>query len=247
MPRVKITNGNAKEVIVRGDNVTIVPSEEESFARISLQTLSSVKLTGGGLFVVNGGPPPQEDPNFPISVNDPLFPGWRIEEYNCASGVCASLPGTTTYVEIINALPSDWVDAYLVVEMEHAGASTELLFRVVSATLVDSEGLSGFTIQNMGYAISGGAVTTSTGAYYLQLATTDADGVRIMTSQMRMPSWMSDVGITDQTSIESLTSPLTTTSLVRLDGVVIPDDFYNMLDPSVPARGSQFCYTLSAS
>lgn len=240
----KINPGNAEDVIQRGRNITIVPRSGELVSPGSRRK-TSVRLTGYGMFVVNGGPQPNPDE---IPVNESTYPGWKIEEYNCAFGSCATFPAAPDrFVEVVYDLPDNWTNAYLVVEMAHAGATPdEMLFRVVSAKIVDDGGLSFYTFVNMSYSLSTGEVDNTVGAYYIQLATTDTDGTRILTSQMREGSWMSaDVGFQNQEAIDALRSPLTAQDIVRLDGVFLPEDFYNMLTPSIAFTGNYFYYTLT--
>lgn len=213
----KIAEGNAAGVIQVGRNVTIIPEEPQPV--LSGRTTSKkIAVRYAGLDVVNGGP--AENPDG-LSPNDPLFPGWTIQEYNCATGVCASMPGTTTYVEIINNLPDDWEEAWLIVELEHVGASgTEYLFKVTSAS-IESADLPDDEKINLSYHYAGGSMAATSGAYSVQLATT-VDGVRRMVSQFDAPDQHANY-FDEDFLIQNRRDGAMVYSLM-LDGVLLPED-----------------------
>lgn len=239
MRRRRIDIGNAREVIERGRNVTIVPVESDSTLQNS-ESVRSRPIRYTGLDVANGSPPQNPDG---IDVDDLTFPGWRVEAYNCASGVCASMPASQAYVEVTDNLGPDWDDAYLILTIEHIGTSTEMLFQVTSATLEPVVPVSTPPV-NLTYAYSGGAIVNPTGVYAWHLATTDADGKKVMLMEMREPG---DYALLpDSTYVKTAARSRGEAYVVYVDGAFRPEDHYVPLIPSSASPGFYYSYTIEA-
>lgn len=174
MRQRKIHPGNAESVIDRGRNVTIVPFENESAISVSRNERRSVRWPIG-INVIGGGEPENPDS---IDVNDAAFPGWRVYAYDCANSPCTAPEASPLYVEIINRLGSSWTNAYMVLKINHAGASpTDYLFRVQEISIVSN--VSDVATADLTYGASG--MINTSGVYTFQIAATAGDGSRRMT------------------------------------------------------------------
>lgn len=175
MPRRNIELGNAADVMQHGRNVTIIP-EEQASPSLAADNQVKVALRYYGLDIVNGGPAPNPDA---ISVDSTSFPGWKIEKYNDQTG-------TVPMVEIIDNTDENWEDAWLVVSLEHSGATlADYDFTVTSATI---ESVTPSTSNVTRHYAAPGNVSSTTGTYALHIATT-VDGVRKMIAQFNAADW----------------------------------------------------------
>lgn len=174
MRQRKIHPGNAESVIDRGRNVTIVPFEGESSIQMSSVERRNIRWPDG-IDVIGGGAPDNPD-NIDVSSN--LYPGWRVYAYDCANTPCTAAETEPLYVEIVNLLQTGWLNAYMVMRIEHAGASaTDFLFRVTELSIRSV--VADITAVDLAYGASGMIITQ--GVYVFQIAATAADGSKRMT------------------------------------------------------------------
>ncbi len=186
MRQRKINLGNAESVTQRGRNVTIIPFENESAISVSRNERRSVRWPIG-IDVIGGGEPENPDN---IDVNDAAFPGWRVYAYDCANSPCTATETDPLYVEIVNLLQTGWLNAYMVMRIEHAGASaTDYLFRVTSINIESN--IADEVPVDLTYGASGMIVTQ--GVYVFQIAATADDGSKRMTMFTSRPDRLAQV------------------------------------------------------
>lgn len=173
MRRRNINAGTAEMVVERNGSFQIIPFESETPMSVSRNERRVIRWPMG-IDVIGGGAPDNPDN---VDVNDAAFPGWRIYRY-----VDTGTPGVATgpdplYLEIDNQLPSSWTNAYMVIRLEHVGASaTDYTFRVDELSIRSS--VSDVITADLTYGNSG--VINGTGAYAFQIAATASDGSKRM-------------------------------------------------------------------
>ena len=174
MPQRKINLGNAESVTQRGRNVTIVPFSSDESISVAVNERRVIHWPDG-IDIVGGEEPTNPDG---IDVSNALFPGWRVYAYDCANSPCTATETDPLYVEIVNLLQTGWLNAYMVMRIEHAGASaTDYLFRVTSINIKSI--IADDVPVDLTYGASGMIVTQ--GVYVFQIAATAADGSKRMT------------------------------------------------------------------
>lgn len=227
MRQRKINPGNAESVIQRGNNITIVPFDDEARLSVSSTERRSIRWPLN-IDVIGGGAPPNPDN---IDVNDDLFPGWRAYAYHCASGTCTSPLQDPLYIEIENTLSETWTNAFMVMRINHVGAtSTEYLFRVKEMYIcqdTDGVSLSDITEDNSG-------ISNPNGVYSFQIAATANDGTKRMTAFTSAPSRLATVKDSDQ--VEDAYNDMTNPVIIYPQGFFAPFGVYgaNFMLPTGP-------------
>lgn len=237
MRQRKINLGNAESVTQRGRNVTIVPFENESVISVSRNERRSVRWPIW-INVIGGGEPENPDS---IDVNDAAFPGWRVYAYDCANSPCTAPEAAPLYVEIVNLLQTGWLNAYMVMRIEHAGASaTDYLFRVTSINIESN--IADEVPVDLTYGASGMIVTQ--GVYVFQIAATADDGSKRMTMFTVQPEMLATFRNSDLVEIgyNARSNPVTlyvAGLFERYDGL-----FTYPTGPSQPAASSDIPFII---
>lgn len=227
MRRRKINPGNAECVIQRRNNITIVPFEDDALLSVDSVERRSIRWPLN-IDVIGGGAPDNPDN---IDVNDDLFPGWRAYAYHCASGACTSPLQDPLYIEIQNNLTETWTNAFMIMKINHVGAtSTEYLFRVEEMSInqdTDGVSLSDITEGNSG-------ITSGAGVYSFQIAATANDGTKRMTAFTSAPSRLATVKDSDQ--VEGAYTNMTNPVIIYPQGFFAPFGVYgsNFMLPTGP-------------
>lgn len=217
MRQRKINPGNAECVIQRGNNINIVPFDGDSRVSVASVERRSIRWPEN-IDVIGGGAPANPDN---IDVNDDLFPGWRAYAYHCSSGTCTSPLQDPLYIEIQNDLPGTWTNAFLIMKINHVGAtSTEYLFRVEEMSIRDS--LGGVSPSDIIEDNSGIAVPE--GTYAFQIATTASNGTKRMTAFTSGPTRLATVRDSDQ--VEAAYYNMTNPVIIYPQGFFAPFGVY---------------------
>lgn len=186
MRQRKIHPGNAESVIDRGRNVTIVPFASDESISVAVNERRVIHWPDG-IDVIGGGAPDNPDN---IDVSSDLFPGWRVYAYDYSNPPYTTTETDPLYVEIVNLLQTGWLNAYMVMRIEHAGASaTDYLFRVTSINIESN--IADEVPVDLTYGASGMIVTQ--GVYVFQIAATAADGSKRMTMFTSRPDRLAQV------------------------------------------------------